>query len=242
MSPISRRMGARWWVRHLVVFVAALIGVYLFQESRAEWSAMHRWNRAFGDMSLVLVCLAVAAGPLTRLWPRCVFLIPWRRECGIYGVLLSLVHTIIILDEWIAWDLLRLVGFEIHPATGQYVMVQQGFALANILGLVALAYAVVLAASSNDASVRLFGGAVWKFLQQGAYVLWMLILLHTAYFLYIHFLHFHRPLPEPNWAQWPFAWLVLTVAALQTAAFVKTWRIRRKRRGSGDLGVSGASA
>ena len=226
-----RRMGDIWWVRHLTVLAVALAGAYLFQESRAKWSEMHRWNRAFGDMSLVLVCLAMTAGPLARLWSRLVVLIPWRRELGIYGVVLAAVHTVIILAGWIEWDLIRLFGFEMHPGTGQYVMVQHGFALANIVGLIALLYASVLAGSSNDASVRLFGGSVWKFLQQGAYVLWILILLHTAYFLYLHFLSFHRPLPKPNWAQWPFAWLVLVTAALQTAAFLKTWRARQKRRG-----------
>lgn len=232
-----RQLGNRWWVRHLAVLAVGLAGVYLFQESRAKWSEMHRWNRAFGDMSLVLVCLAMAVGPLARLWSRFSFLIPWRRELGIYGVLLAAVHTAFILVGWIEWDLMRLFGFEVHPGTGQYVMVQHGFALANIVGLVALLYAVVLAGSSNDASQRFFGGSAWKFLQQGAYVLWVLVLLHTAYFLYIHFLHFHVAVPKPNWAQWPFVWLVLATAVLQAAAFLKTWRARQRKRGGGDFGA-----
>lgn len=235
MASTSRRFQYKWWTRHLAVLAVALAGTYLFQESRAQWSEMHRWNRAFGDMSLLLVCLAMAVGPLARLWPRLALLLPWRRELGIYGVLLAIVHTAFILVGWIEWDFLRLFGYEIHPQTGLYVMVQQGFALANIVGLVALLYASILAASSNDASMRLFGGSVWKFLQQGAYVLWILILLHTGYFLYLHFLSFHRPLPEPNWAQWPFVWLVLATAALQTAAFLKTWRTRQNGRGKSNL-------
>lgn len=227
ISAVSS-ISTKWWARHLVVISLSVLGTYLFLESRVQWSDMHRWNRAIGDVSLVLVAAVMAIGPLARLWPQCNLLIPWRREGGIYAVILAAIHGVIILMGWVELDFLRLFGYEIHPATGQYVMTQHGFALANILGLVALVYGAALAASSNDLSVRLFGPPVWKFIQQGSYVLWMLVLLHTAYFIYLHFLHFHRPLPEPNWVQWPFALLVLFIAALQLSAFVKTWRMRRR--------------
>lgn len=65
---------------------------------------------------------------------------------------------------------------------------------------------------------------VWEVLQQGAYIYWVLIVVHTAYFLYLHFQNFHRRVPDPNWAQLPFAVLVLLVLSLQLAAFMKTWK------------------
>ncbi len=117
-----------------------------------------------------------------------------------------------------------------HPVTGLYVMLQHGFGLANAIGIVALLYGIVLALASNDWSQRILGGSVWKFLQQGAYVLWMLIIIHTAYFLYLHFQDFHRKVPDPNWAQLPFAGLVGLVTLLQLVAFLKTWRTRRSSR------------
>ena len=58
-----------WKYRHLLVILLSAAGVYALLLSRAEWSPMHRWNRATGDMSLVLVALAMAVGPLSRLWP-----------------------------------------------------------------------------------------------------------------------------------------------------------------------------
>lgn len=219
-----------WKERHLVVLLAAGLGTYAFMESRAEWSEMHRWNRAVGDMSLVLVALSLAIGPLARLWKAFRPAIPWRREIGIYGVLLGVIHTVIILNGWVEWNLIRLFGYELHPVTGLYVMLQHGFGLANVIGIVALLYGIVLALVSNDWSQRFLSGSVWKFLQQGAYVLWMLIIIHTAYFLYLHFQDFHRKVPDPNWAQIPFAGLVLLVTLLQLAAFVKTWRTKRGSR------------
>jgi len=216
-----------WRGRHLVVIGLAALGTYAFLESRAEWSLMHRWNRALGDTSLVMVSVAMAIGPLARLTSVARRFVPWRRELGIHAVLLAIAHTVIILGGWIEWDMIRLFGYQLHPLTGLYVMLQHGFGLANVIGIAALVYGVVLALTSNDLSQRRLGGPVWKFLQQGAYVLWMLIVIHTAYFLYLHFQDFHRPLPDPNWARAPFVVLVGVVALLQVAAFITTWRGKR---------------
>ncbi|MDA1090865.1 MAG: ferric reductase-like transmembrane domain-containing protein [Proteobacteria bacterium] len=216
-----------WKGRHLVALLLAGFGAYILLESRAEWSPMHRWNRALGDAGLILISFSMAIGPLVRLWPRFRGLIPFRREFGIHGVLLSVAHTMIILGGWVEWDLVRVFGYEVHPQTGKYIMLQHGFALANVIGIVALVYGIVLTLTSSNWSQRFLGGTAWKFLQQGSYVLWMLTVLHTAYFLYLHFQDFHRPTPQPNWAQLPFAGLVAAVALLQLLAFLRTWKKKR---------------
>lgn len=219
-----------WWQRHLAVILLSALGTGLVLYSRNEWSPMHRWNRAVGDMSLVLVALAMAIGPMSRLWRACLRFLPYRRELGIYAIVLAAVHTAIILFGWVSLDLMRLAGFEFHPGLQRYVMVNHGFALANLVGLVALLYGIVLAVTSNDRSLRWLGNSVWKFVQQGTYILWWLTVLHTAYFLFVHFLDYHRQTPEPNWAQWPFVALVGSVVALQFAASTVTWRKSYQRR------------
>ena len=220
-----------WWKRHLVVIVLSGLGTGLLLYSRAEWSSMHRWNRAIGDMSLVLVALAMAIGPMSRLWRAASRYLPYRRELGIYAIVLALVHATIILFGWVTLDLMRLFGFEFHPQLQQYVMVNHGFALANLIGIVALLYGIVLAVTSNDFSQRWLGSSVWKYVQQGTYILWWLSVLHTAYFLFFHFLDYHRATPEPNWARWPFVALVLVVVLLQIAASTVTWRKSIQPRG-----------
>ncbi len=227
-ARLTGRPNFGWKTRHLLVLILASLGTYGFLESRLHWSEMHRWNRAIGDMSIILIAISIAIGPLSRLWKHFRTTLAWRREMGIYGVLLAIIHTLIILTGWLQWDLVRLFGYELHPATGLYVMVKHGFGLANIIGVVALLYGIVLALSSNDWSQRVLSGSVWKFLQQGAYILWILIVIHTAYFLYLHFQDFHRAVPKPNWAQLPFVGLIIFVSLLQFLAFMKTWKIKRK--------------
>lgn len=221
--------------RHLVIIVISFLAGYLLLISRAEWSPMHRYNRALGDLSLVLVAIAMAVGPLARLSSARIFrkLLPYRRELGIYAVIAAIIHTLIILIGWVELDFARLFGFEYHPQLQRYVMLQQGFALANVVGIAALLYGLVLAFTSNDFSQKRLGTSVWKYIQQGAYVLWWMIVLHTAYFLFFHFLDFHRQIPEPNWAQWPFVVLVGVIVALQIGATLVTWRAQRARLVSG---------
>ncbi len=96
--------------------------------------------------------------------------------------------------------------------------------------------------TSNDLSQRVMGLPIWKFFQQSAYILWALVVMHTAYFLFIHFLDFHRQTPEPNIIQWPFVALVGVVLALQTAATLRTWKLRRRRTGRMDGGGAGMEA
>ncbi len=218
-----------WRFRHLASLMLAGVLIWSFAALRQDWSAMHRWNRAFGDASLVLVALTMALGPVSRLWRPAVRRLSWRRELGIWGFVAALVHVGIILFGWVQLDLMRLFGFEFHPGVGSYVMFDKGFGLGNVIGILALLYGLVLSLTSNDISQRWMGMSVWKYLQQGAYILWALIVAHTFYFLFMHFLDFHRSVPEPNSLQWPFVVLVALVFVLQSVASLRTWRLRLRR-------------
>lgn len=209
-------------VRHISVLALAAVLMLAFARVHAEWSPMHRWNRAFGDASLVLVALSMGLGPLARLARPTVRLLKFRRELGIYGCLLAIVHTAVILVGWVQWDLMRLFGFEWHPDLQKYVMLQHGFGLANGIGLAALLLACMLALTSNDLSQRRLGVSAWKFLQMGVLPLWWLTVAHVAYFLFLHFMSFHRATPDQNPLQIWFVVLAITVLGLRAAAYFKT--------------------
>lgn len=216
--------------RHAAVVALAAALVLTFAWVHGQWSLMHRWNRAFGDASMVLVALAMAVGPASRLWRPTRRALPFRREFGIWATLAALVHTVIILAGWVEWELLRLFGYEFHPGLGRYVMLQQGFALANAIGFFALMLAGILAVTSNDASLRRLGSSGWKVLQMGAVPLWWLTMAHVGYFLFAHFLSFHRELPDPSPLQWPFAVLVIVVLAIRIGAYAVTVRAKAAPR------------
>lgn len=223
--------------RHLAtaLLTAALVG--LFWRSRMDWVSDMRLWRAVGDASLVLLALALAAGPLAVVAPRTRGLVAWRRAFGIWFALTGLLHAYLVWDGWALWSIKRLLGFQEIPLESgtAVVLVDPGFGLANLIGLVALAWGLVIAAVSSDLAMRALGSRSWKFVQGFAYVVLYLVGLHAAYFLFLHYeltltsLVFQKAVPNANWFRFWFVGLVLLVLALQTAAFVRT--LARDRRG-----------
>lgn len=236
LRAAMRGMGRSTLVRHGLVAILATGLVLGFAAVHAQFSPMHRWNRAFGDASLVLIALSMGLGPLTRFLRAAVPLLPFRREMGIHGCLLVTVHAAIILVGWVQWDLMRLFGFEWHPELLTYVMFQNGFGLANAIGIAALVLAVLLAATSSDFAMRRLGLSGWKFLQMGVLPMWWLTVAHVAYFLFMHFLSFHRATPPPNPLQPWFVGLVVVVLGLRAAAYLRTIRAK------GSAGLPGKEA
>ncbi|TYB90044.1 ferric reductase-like transmembrane domain-containing protein [Oceaniovalibus sp. ACAM 378] len=234
LVPIQIHIGTRnTAVRHLLVAALGLSLLGVFAAVHSTWSPMHRWNRSFGDAAMVLVALSVGIGPLARLLRSATRLLALRRELGIWACLYAVVHTAIVLVGWVEYDLMRLFGFEWHPELQAYVMFQQGFSLANAVGLSALLLVILLAATSSNLAMRRLGVSGWKFLQMGVLPLWWLTVAHAGYFLFIHFLSFHRAVPDPNPLRPWFAGLVVMVLLLRWIAYIATVRAKgRAVRGS----------
>ena len=183
---------------------------------------MRLW-RAFGDAAYMLLFLTLVVGPLAKLSRPAVRLVKWRRHTGVWFALVSLVHSVLILNGWVRWDIGMFFGYEFVPQLGRTARLEPGFGIANVLGLVALFWALMLAATSMNRMVLFLGGSSWKWLHNGAYTIFYLTAIHGAYFLYIHYtLSFHRIPPPANWFRVPFLLLAGTVLVLQLLAFVKT--------------------
>ena len=223
-------------LRHgITVAVAALLLVG-FWASRPEWSPEMRLWKAVGDTAVVLLLASLAIGPLARLWRPAGRLVPWRRQIGIWTAVVAVAHSLLVIDGWARWSVRRFLGFEFIPQLGREARLEPGFGLANLIGLVALLWLLVLLATSSDRALRSLGPTAWKWLHQGSYVVLYLVLLHTAYFLFLHYtLSFHKPPAPANWFRWPLVLLGLAVVGLQWAAFWSTVRRRRDRPQRADL-------
>lgn len=219
--------------RHVLVAVLAGLLVLAFWATRPNWSPEMRLWKAVGDSSLVLLVLTLAVGPLSRLAKPVGALLPWRRETGVWFALTAALHTVLIVDGWARWSVSRFLGYEFVPQLGRAARMEPGFGLANVLGAVALLWALVLAATSSDAALRRLGPRGWKWLHNASYVVFYLVALHVGYFLFLHYtVSFHRQPPPPDWFRLPFLAMSLLVIALQLAAFVRTVRRRTASRQS----------
>ena len=216
--------------RHVFVVTLALLVLLVFWRSRPEWSPEMRLWRAVGDAAAVLFLASLAIGPLVRLSKAAGRLLPWRRQVGIWAAVFAGVHALLIVDGWAQWSVRRLLGYEFVPLLGREARMEPGFGLANLIGLVALAWLLILLATSSDRALRSLGPPGWKWLHHGSYVVFYLVLLHSAYFLFMHYtVSFHRPPAPENWFRWPLLAMGLVVLGLQCGAFGQTV-LRRRRR------------
>lgn len=215
--------------RHVVVALATAGLAVAFWAGRMDWDATMRTWRAVGDASIVLLFVSLSLGPTARLWRRVGRLLPWRREVGVWCAITAVIHTLLVLDGWVQWDLSRLLGYEYVAELDRTLRLEPGFGLANLVGAVALGWIVVLGITSSDRAVRTLGSSAWKWVHQGAHVIFYLAVLHAAYFLFIHYTaSFHREPPPANWFRWPLLVMGVTVVVLQWSAWLVTARRHRR--------------
>lgn len=216
-------------VRHVVSAAAMLLLVVAYLGARGGLGYNgHSWNQSFADASVILYAVTLAIGPLARLWRPASQALAWRRETSIWATIAATMHVGIFWEWSLGWDWRPFFypgnrgtaagSLGGDPATG---LTATAFHVANVVGLIALAYALLLALTSNDASQRRLKSG-WSWLQKRATTMWLLVLLHTWVFAY--YVTFGTTIATTLWLSF---WVVLV---LQTAGFVKTVRGRRLAR------------
>lgn len=244
-QPEGARPATGWGrsplVRHGVLAVVTGLLVFAFWRSRMEWTPDMRLWRAVGDAAVVLLFTSLAMGPAARLSATAAKGLHWRRQVGVWAALAALVHSLLVIDGWATWSVRRFLGYELIPQLGREARLEPGFGLANLVGLVAAGWLLLLLATSSDRAVRWLGPRGWKWLHGGSHVVFYLVVLHSGYFLFMHYTaSFHRAVPDPNWFRFPMLALAAVVLALKWAAFGHTVR-RSRPRASAPAGRRGRS-
>ncbi|MFV2032758.1 MAG: ferric reductase-like transmembrane domain-containing protein [Gammaproteobacteria bacterium] len=220
------------YYRHISVAIFATVSGLPFWYGRLIWDPEMRLWRAIGDVSFLLLFLLMLMGPMSRYSRTVGRLLTWRRELGIWFAILAIIHTLLVLDGWVRWDWMRFFGYEFIPQLGRYARIEPGFGLSNLVGIVATFMAVPLMITSANWAVKRLGGSSWKWLHYGSYTVFYLVILHTLYFLFVHYTEsFHRPVPNNiNWFRYPFLAGSSIVLILQMSAFFSIVRQRKKTK------------
>lgn len=212
---------------HIIAGIVSMAFLGIFWLSRPNWTWDMRLWKAFGDAALILLFITLIIGPLTRLWPQWKRVMFWRKYVGIWFAIMAFIHGFLVWNGWARWDFSRFFGYEFVPQLGRMARMEPGFGLANLIGMVALIFAMILLATSSERALKRLG-ASWKWLHYSANIIFYLSAIHTGYFLFIHYtLSFHKNVPPPDWFRIPFLMLVLTVLLLQLLAFLKTIKAKK---------------
>lgn len=153
--PVGRHVAA-------VGLTAAVTLIFMWIAGNpADVRPFYLGHEILAATSLVLLCLILMLGPAARFLPRLRPVVPWGRELGIAMSVTAGLHVAMLNDFDL--DVRGLFG-DVDPR-GEFEFGTHMADAANWVGTVALGYALVLAAISNDWSERKLGRG-WKFLQR----------------------------------------------------------------------------
>lgn len=217
-------------VRHLVSAAAMLLLVMLYLNAMGGLAYNgHTWNRSFANASVVLLAVTLAIGPLAKLWRPASHALAWRRETGIWGTFAAVMHVGIFWQWSLDWAWRPFFYPGLHGDGAATLMGDRAagllptvFNFANAVGLVALAYVLVLSVTSSDFFQRWLKSG-WSWLQNRATTAWLLVLLHAWAFAY----YIEGPGALRSGTLWASFWMVLL---LQTMAFAKHVWLRTSAR------------
>ena len=181
-----------------------------------------RVSMATAYVGLTLIGLSLIIGPLNVLRGR-----PnpintsLRRDIGIWGGIVGLVHTVVGLQVHMAgrfWLYFLYPREESHVIPIRYDL----FGVANYTGLGVTLVLMLLLALSRDAALTRFGVQRWKWWQRWNYAGFALLVLHGAVYQVI----------EKRMAGFllVFAMAVLVVGALQISGTMKLLRLSSEAR------------
>jgi uncharacterized protein len=117
-----------------------------------------------GHSALILLILALVARPLSRLWPG---LMRYRRALGVGAFILSLAHTVHILDHTFAWHLEAIPFLLPLQQVGAWT------------GITALGLMIPLALTSFDSLAQRLG-SYWHQIHRLALPTLVLAVIHTV--------------------------------------------------------------
>ena len=184
---------------HFATGLISFASIFLFLVLGIEVS------RAVAATAFFLLFLVMVIGPIMRLWRHLARMLlwelpwGWRGELGIWFVLLSIVHGFLVMQVK-NWQL---------PAIN----------IGSLLGLIALFWAMVLAATSFSKVIKFIGVDQWRWLHTvGTYVIFYLLATHIIRYTFGH----PRGYTGPNWLPWLYLIMIVTVIVLQFTAFVKS--------------------
>lgn len=176
------------------------------------------WPMAFARVSFILLFLILIIGPLQKLKnpakkaSATVAAWSWRGELGIWFTITALVHFILLWIDRSLGQMIRIGG--------------SGYGLANVIGLVALVWAVILAITSLNAVIMFLGLKVWKWVHSFTYVVFYLVVAHIAYF---QFFSTYGGGVDTDWFGYMMLGMAVIVLVLQCSAFVSVVSAHRKK-------------
>ncbi|MEB2780454.1 hypothetical protein U3A58_08620 [Algoriphagus sp. C2-6-M1] len=170
----------RLQVHYLPLTVISIISTYIFYELWDNMGPIPFITYASGYIGIFLLALSLLIGPvnliLNRKNPLSTYL---RRDLGVFGGVLSLVHSVIGLfmhftgKPWL---------YFVEEVSAGYAIRFGVFGIANYTGLLGALIILFLIAISNNYSMKELKAVKWKNFQRFTYLMFVLVILHSIFY------------------------------------------------------------
>ncbi len=167
-----------WMLAGMGVYLAAFVAGSLWAPPAGQgFTAMQIGIRASGTLAFGMLTFLLCIGPMARVTPRFKPFLYNRRHLGVATCVVALVHAVLVtlwyhgfgvLNPWVS----LLVS---NPRYGSL----SGFPF-EVLGMVALAIMVLMAATSHDYWNANLGPRRWKAIHMAVYLAYALLVAHVA--------------------------------------------------------------
>lgn len=197
----------------MVGFMSLLLTFLSYQLTDTSLAA------SFARVSFLLLFITLSIGPLVKLKSPQKISSPlmhpwsWRGELGIWFTITGLMHFLILAVDRPFLSFIEIGG--------------GGYALANLLGALALFWAMLLSATSCSKAIRMLGLKSWKWIQNFAYLIFYLI---TCHYLYFQFFSTYGGGPSPDWFGYTATAMAILLLLLQFAAFFKVVKSEESKK------------
>lgn len=176
-------MDARIKKHYLPLLLFSLIATLLFFLIWKTRDAITFTADATGYLSLVLLSLSLAIGPVNLFLKKSNPISSYfRRDLGIYAGILALVHSFTGLFVHLRGQMWQYFFYKTEQG---YTLRFDDFGWANETGLFATILVTLLLATSNDYSLKKLKPLTWKNIQRLTYVMIALVLVHCLYYCMI---------------------------------------------------------
>tara|TARA_Y100000310_G_scaffold315268_1_gene365604 strand:+ start:753 stop:1439 length:687 start_codon:yes stop_codon:yes gene_type:complete len=187
--------------KHLVVGILSIGLAFILR-----FLLDNSWSVSFARVSFFLLFLVLAIGPIMRMKKSTGLLfyftpLSWRGEIGIWFFITGLAHFVFVLMRRPLSELIKIGG--------------SGYGLTNLLGLIALVWALFLAATSFGKIIKFLGVDLWKKLHTMTYVVFYLV---AAHFIYFQFFSTYGEV-GPDWFGYLAVALTIIIIVMQVTAF-----------------------
>lgn len=175
-TPFKKKYD-RWALGGIALYILLFVGTtVLSQPSGQSYSLVQALLRASGSLAFLMLTLILCIGPLARLNSRFIPLLYNRRHLGVMTFAIALVHAILVIFWYHSFGVLNpLVSLLVSNPRYDSIA---GFPF-EILGLAALTFMFLMAATSHDFWNSNLGPGLWKAIHMSVYLVYVLLVAHV---------------------------------------------------------------